>query len=389
MKIKNYIISLFIALLIIGMPIQISANKLKDNKVIVEKSDTNLALNRGCILVKELKHVNVLNCNADAVNSLNLQPELNLHTLDAGTNSQVRADLVFSSGNTGLGRKVVILDSGYNYNHSELSSSYLGGKDFVNNDFDPLDDLGHGTHVAGLITADGINSNAKGVAPGTGIISGKIVNTNGIASLSTLIDSIYWAVDGNDGVYGTSDDFNADAISVSLGTDPPYTYGGYCDDVFPTLTNAVNYAVSKNVAVVIAAGNHNVQGVSIPGCISSAITVGAVDNLDNIAYFSARGSALDVVAPGVNLVSTWLNNEYTILSGTSMAAPIVTGTIALIKYKHPTYTVMQVRDALTKTAKDIDVRGFDSNTGYGRIDAYAAVNYSPTKKCVKRCTIAY
>ena len=374
MKIKNLLIILFIISLVTLMPIKSYANKEKN--VIVEKQDINLALQNGCTLVKELKHINVLRCNEDVALMLNLQEDLEVFAVDSGANTQIKANLVQDSGNMGLGRKVVVLDSGYNYNHAELSSSYLGGKDFVNNDNDPLDDNGHGSHVAGLITADGVNSNAKGVAPNTGIIAGKVLNAQGSGSFSSIIEAIYWAVDGNDGVYGTQDDFNADAISMSIGTNPPYTYSKTnCDNVLPSLTAAINYAISKNVAIVSAAGNSGGAGVSIPGCISNSITVGAVDNKDAVASFSGRGKTVDVTAPGVSLLSAWTGTSYVYASGTSMATPVTSGTIALIKSQHPSYSVNQVRNALVNTAKDLGKKGFDTSYGYGRIDAYSAVNY--------------
>jgi cell wall-associated protease len=163
---------------------------------------------------------------------------------------------------------------------------------------------------------------------------------------------------------------------MSLGTSQPYTYKGYCDSILPSLTNAINYAVSKNVAVVSAAGNSGNAGVSIPGCISSSITVGAVDKYDKIASFSGRGNSLDVTAPGVNLLSAWTGTNYIYASGTSMATPVTSGTVALIKYQHPTYTVSQVRNALIKTAKDLGKKGFDKDYGYGRIDSYSATIYN-------------
>ena len=371
--IKKYLVVLFIFFLVLGISIQTTAKEQK--RALVEKKDTNLALEQGCKLVKGLKHVDILNCEEGVISSLNLQEDLPVFALDANANTQIRANLVQDAGNTGVGRKVVVVDTGYNYLHPELSSSYLGGYDFVNNDNDPIDDNGHGSHVAGLITADGINSNAKGVSPNTGIFAAKVLNSAGSGYFSDVIESIYWSVDGNDGIYGTSDDLNADAISMSLGTSSPYTYKGYCDNVLPSLTNAINYAVSKNVNVVSAAGNSGNAGISIPGCISNSITVGSVDGTDKIVSFSGRGKALDVVAPGVSLLSSWLGSSYVTASGTSMATPVVSGTVALIKYQHPTYTVTQVRNALIKTAKDLGKRGFDTSYGYGRVDAYSAVNY--------------
>jgi len=345
-------------------------------RVVTESADeAALALSKGCTRVKQVKSLIVLKCSESVASELNLQEDVRVFAVDSGANSQIRADLVHTAGNTGVGRKIVVLDTGYNYNHPELSSSYGGGKDFVNNDNDPFDDNGHGTHVAGLITADGLVPKAKGVAPDATVIAGKVLSASGSGYFSDIVEAIYWAVDGDDGVYGTADDFNADAISMSLGTSPPYTYKGYCDGVLPSLTNAINYARSKGVLVVVAAGNSGGAGVSIPGCISYSTTVGAVDSSDKIASWSGKGKGVDISAPGVSLYSTWLGTDYVTASGTSMATPVVSGTVALIKSAHPTYSVDQVESALFNTAKDLGKTGYDTSYGNGRVDAYFAINY--------------
>ena len=350
-------------------------------------SEVSNAVAHGCNVLTQTKNLKALECSPDVASSLGLQEDVQVFALDTKANSQIKADLVQSGGNTGSGRKIVVLDTGYNYNHVELSSSYLGGKDFVNGDSDPADDNGHGTHVAGIITADG--AKAKGVAPSAGIIAGKVLDASGSGYFSDVVAGIYWAVDGPDGIAGpvcqtingtngtstttcANDDFNADAISLSLGTSQPYTYSGYCDSVLPDLTAAIQYARSRGVLVVVAAGNSGNAGVSIPGCISYSTTVGAVDGRDKIASFSGRGSAVDVTAPGVNIYSAWLGTAYKILDGTSMATPMVSGTVALIKSAHPTWTADQVESALRSTATDLGASGFDSNYGWGRINAQAA-----------------
>lgn len=330
------------------------------------------AVAHGCNVVRDAKTVKALLCAEETATLLGLQEDVKVFALDAGANTQIKADVVQASGNTGAGRKVVVLDTGYNYNHLELTSSYLGGKDFVNNDNDPLDDNGHGSHVAGLITGDGVDAKAKGVAPDAGVLAGKVLAADGSGFFSDVVAAIYWAVDGPDGVAGTADDFNADAVSMSLGTAQPYTYKGYCDAVMPDLTTAIKYAVDKNVVVVAAAGNSGNAGVSIPGCISYATTVGAVDKYDKVASFSGRGKALDLVAPGVNLYSAWVTG-YKTASGTSMATPVVSGTVALVKAAHPTYTPAQVQNALRTTAKDLGKAGYDTSYGWGRVSATGAV----------------
>lgn len=337
--------------------------------------ETSAALEQGCKIVREAKGLKALTCLPEAAASLGLQEDIKVFALDSGANSQMQATTVHTSGNEGSGRKVVVLDTGYNYNHLELASSYLGGKDFVNNDADPLDDNGHGSHVAGIITADGLDQKAKGVAPAAGVISGKVLDASGSGFFSDVVAAIYWAVDGADGISGTADDFNADAVSLSLGTSQPYTYKGFCDGVLPDLTNAIKYAKSRGVIVIVAAGNSGGAGVSIPGCISHSTTVGAVDKFDKAPTWSGKGGAVDISAPGVNIYSTWLGAAYKTASGTSMATPMVTGTTVLIKFAHPTYSVAQIEEALFKTAKDLGKAGWDSTYGWGRVNAYASVNY--------------
>lgn len=369
------LVSSVIALGSINGSFSVADAKNSDKVRVLAESDEQAAaaVERGCLVVRETRGLIALSCNTEDASTLGLKEDIKVFAVDAGANSQIKADTVQASGNNGAGTRIVVLDSGYNYNHPELSSSYVAGYDFVNNDGNPMDDNGHGSHVAGLITSDGIYSASKGVAPGAGIIAGKVLDSAGSGFFSDIVASIYWAVDGPDGIYGTADDFDADAISMSLGTSTPYTYKGYCDSVMPSMTQAISYAVSKNVVVVVAAGNSGKAGVSIPGCISYSTTVGAVSSTDRVASFSGKGSAVDISAPGVSLISTWLGGGYATASGTSMATPIVSGTVALVKYSHPSYSASQVETALFGTAKDLGKLGKDTSYGYGRVDASLAV----------------
>ncbi|MBS3053669.1 MAG: S8 family peptidase [Candidatus Aenigmarchaeota archaeon] len=369
----HYIILLVVAVVAFSALALAVSPKEKARVIAHTDKEVSDALEKGCKQVREARTLKALECDKDAASSLGLQEDIRVFSMDSAANKQIGADIVQSSGNTGSGRKIVVLDTGYNYNHPELSSSYLGGKDFVNYDNDPADDNGHGTHVAGIITADGIDAKAKGVAPDAGIVSGKVLDASGGGYFSDVVAAIYWAVDGPDGVYGTADDFNADAISLSLGTSKPYTYKRFCDNVLPDLTNAIKYARDRSVIVVVAAGNSGSAGVSIPGCISYSTTVGAVDGADKIAKFSGRGSAVDITAPGVGIYSSWLGNSYKTASGTSMATPMVSGVVALIKAAHPGYSVSQVENALFTTAKDLGTAGKDSTYGWGRVVASKAV----------------
>lgn len=378
MKMNQYVAAILVALLVLSSISVITPIEAKpSSKRVLAHTDDEIknAVSKGCTIVRETKGLKALNCDSAIADSLGLQEDIKLFAVDTTANAQIGADTVQTSGNTGNGRKIVVLDTGYNYNHPELSSSYLGGKDFVNNDLDPLDDNGHGSHVAGIITADGVDSKARGVAPDAGIISGKVLDASGSGFFSDTVAAIYWAVDGPDGTSNTTDDFGADAISLSLGSAAPYTYRGFCDNVMPDMTNAIKYALSRGTMVVVAAGNSGGSGVSIPGCISHSTTIGAVDSLDKIASFSGKGKAVDVTAPGVGIYSTWLGTSYATASGTSMATPVASGTVALIKTAHPTYTPDQVQNALIQTAKDLGKRGFDTSYGWGRISASGATSY--------------
>src|SRR3989344_5479094 len=139
-----------------------------------------------------------LDCPTSAI-ALAVDPVFQAQDFDA--NNQIGATSVQNTGNTGQGRRIVILDTGYNYTHPELRSSYIGGWDFVNGDSDPMDDQiggtgapGHGSHVAGIITADGIDSRAKGIAPDAQIIAGKILDARGQGSYSAIVTGLYWAI---------------------------------------------------------------------------------------------------------------------------------------------------------------------------------------------------
>ncbi len=372
----------------------VKGGEVKEVRVFTrDRAQAAKALEAGCEVKKEARKTIVLACTSGIASLLGLQEDIQafaqeeigekrregggVTTQSASANSQIGANTVHAAGNTGAGRKIVILDTGYNYLHPELSaaSSYGGGWDFVNNDADSMDDNGHGSHVAGLITADGVNAFAKGTAPDATVIAGKVLNAAGSGYFSDIIEGIYWAVDGPDGVTGSGDEWGADAINMSLGTGRPYTYKGFCDGVMPDLTTAIKYAVDKGVAVVSAAGNSGSAGVSIPGCISYSTTVGAVDSSDRIASFSGRGTAVDITAPGVSLLSAWTGSSYVYASGTSMATPIISAVVALIKSAHPAYLLSQAQDALFKTAKDLGKSGKDANFGWGRVNAAGAVAY--------------
>jgi subtilisin family serine protease len=273
-------------------------------------------------------------------------------------------------GTRGKGVTVAIIDTGIDYTHPALGQGFgpgfkvIGGWDFVNNDADPFDDNGHGTHVSGIVA--GQSATITGVAPDVSLIAYKVLNSHGSGSDSDVIAAIERAADPN-GDGNTSD--HVDVANLSLGG------GGNPDD--PTSV-AVDNATAAGVTFAIAAGNGgSFHAISSPGTARSAITVGASDFGDRIASFSSRGPNMknialkpDVVAPGVGIVSSFPGNQYVALSGTSMATPHVAGSAALLKSLHHDWTPARIKSALMNNASLI--RDDIMAAGAGRIDVYAA-----------------
>ncbi|MFH1918194.1 MAG: S8 family serine peptidase, partial [Nanoarchaeota archaeon] len=288
---------------------------------------------------------------------------------------------------TGEGVTIGIIDTGVDYTHPDLGGCFglgckvAGGWDFVNDDPDPMDDAGHGTHVASIAAGNGI---LKGVAPEAKIYAYKVLDSGGYGYDSDVIAAINMSIDPNqDGDFSDS----LDIISMSLG----FRYSSFEDCYEIASSSVVDDAVDLGISVVIAAGNdYYSQRINAPGCAKNVVTVGATDKNDNIAYFSSRGPTKDfrvkpdVLAPGVEICAArWdsyrescIDNEHASASGTSMATPHVSGAIALIKQKHPTWTPYEIKHALRNTA--IDVGENILAQGYGRIDVLEAVQLEDT-----------
>jgi subtilisin family serine protease len=286
--------------------------------------------------------------------------------------SQIGADKVWTSyGTRGSGVVVAIIDTGIDYNHEALGKGFgrgfkvASGYDFANKDDDPIDDNGHGTHVAGIIA--GSSTTITGIAPEATLLAYKALHASGSGSESDVIAAMERAVDPN-GDGDLSD--HADVVNMSLGG------AGGPDDPG---ARAVDNGTRAGIVFCIAAGNSGkFHSVSSPGAARTAITVGAVDSGDLIASFSSRGptpQALtmkpEVAAPGVSILSSLPNNRYGPLSGTSMATPHVAGAAALLKAVHRDWTPAQIKNALMLNA--LAKTGQDAMAiGAGRIDVGAA-----------------
>jgi subtilisin family serine protease/PKD repeat protein len=287
---------------------------------------------------------------------------------------------------TGEGVVIANIDTGVDYTHPDLGGTlnrtsdfanftngthkkFVGGWDFVNNDNDPWDDHLHGTHVAGII---GANGTIKGVAPGSKQLALKVLSGAGYGYDSDIIAAMEYAADP-DGNPLTAD--GAAASSMSLGGWDPNP-----DGIEPAAADA---STLLGTLCVIAAGNNGAtSSVGSPGVSRESLTVGSTTKSDVLSGFSSRGPTLtldlkpDLVAPGSNIVSTrWGGAGGSLtLSGTSMATPHVSGAVALLRQAHPTWTVAQLKSALVDTAKDLGLSVFDQ--GGGRLDTLAAVDTS-------------
>ena len=268
--------------------------------------------------------------------------------------------------------KIAIIDTGVDIQHSEFAGNILPGYDFVNNDSDADDDNGHGTHVAGIAAAAHEGSGIAGLAGGAKIMPVKVLDEYGNGNTIQEINGILFAV--NNG---------ADIINLSLG-------GSWYSRAEH---EAIKYAFDKGVIVVAAAGNNYGASVNYPAAFEEVIAVGAVDwdetgGIYETAYFSNVGPELDILAPGVAILSSipmeldnpWnysLNgigdekkDGYALLSGTSMAAPFVTGMAAMLLAQNSTLDFAQIvqklqNDGIPHKVVDINFDSYVLNSGLG------------------------
>lgn len=271
----------------------------------------------------------------------------------------IEADLVHPT-NKGTGTKVAVIDTGINYNHPDLAANYVGGYDFVNGDSDPLDDNGHGTHVSGTVAAVADGIGVIGTSPEVSLYGLKVLDSAGSGSYSDITAAIQWSAQND-----------MQIASLSL--------GGSADS--QTLHDAIIAADNVGVLIIAAAGNDgNPPGkgdnMSYPAKYSEVISVGATDQNDNRASFSSTGDELDIMAPGVSILSTY-EDGYATASGTSMATPHVSGVAALVFASDGTLTNSNVKQILLNTADDLGPSGWDSRYGYGLVDADGAVATEP------------
>jgi serine protease AprX len=296
---------------------------------------------------------------------------------------------------THLDNTIAVVDTGIDASHVELNGGkVIGWRDFINNRPDPYDDntrlvngvrqpLGHGTHVASIAAGRRPDSPADeaqqgGVAPAAALVGVKVLDANGAAPLSTVVQGIEWCV-------ANRETFGIRVMNLSLGSALP-------SNGTDSISRAVDAAVASGITVVCAAGNAGPGRMSVgsPGAAVRALTVGAVaDPGERGVYlpgFSSRGPTLDgrikpdILAPGFGITAALAGSgdQHVTYSGTSMATPFVSGLVALLLQADPSRTPADVFHAITSTARDYGPAGADSDYGFGVLDGYAALQPATT-----------
>ncbi|MBI2546701.1 S8 family serine peptidase [Candidatus Woesearchaeota archaeon] len=332
----------------------------------------------------------------------------------------IEANLVQNLSFTGEGQTVCVIDTGVDYGHPNLGSCTLsqflsnscskiiGGYDFWNDDSDPMDDFGHGTHVAGIVASD--STIYRGVAPDSRLIALKVCGKNFSEGCSTpnMISAIDWCI-------SNASKFNITVITISIGGG---AFSSYCDDD-DDRKQSIDLAIKNNIFVTIASGNNGFIGdISAPACVENATSIGATDKNDNVATYSNRNQNLDLLAPGgewgsstspySEIVSTFSPNvsndpnlcfirntqgicfdtsynvtPYFIRSiGTSMAAPHVAGIAALLQDAYDgNLTPSQILWILNESGEDVwdsevETGLFSEGKYFPRVNALKALEYA-------------
>jgi len=261
---------------------------------------------------------------------------------------------------TGDPVKVGVIDTGIDLKHPDLQANIKGGYNAIYPWKSPNDDNGHGTHVAGIIAALNNSIGVIGVGPNIDLYAIKVLNAAGWGYLSDVIEGIEWVINQKNTQGGDW------VINMSLGTSQD----------LESFHNAIVSAYNAGITIVAAAGNSG-GAVSYPAAYPEVIAVSATDDTNQIASWSSRGPEVDLAAPGVSIYSTYKGQSYATLSGTSMAAPHVSGAAALIIDTKKcdlnldgVCTPAEVQQRLEQTATDLGAPGKDNLYGAGLVNVY-------------------
>ncbi|HDT7699192.1 TPA: S8 family peptidase [Enterococcus faecium] len=242
---------------------------------------------------------------------------------------KIRAHKAWSTS-TGHRIKIAVIDTGADYQHPDLRHSLARGINLLNRNMLPLDDNGHGTHIAGTIAAANSTEGIIGVAPRSIIYPVKAFDHQGSAYVSDIILGIDWCVRNR-----------VDIINMSFGMRTKSK----------ALLDVVNRATREGIVIVASSGNDGKRrSIDYPARYSQTISVGATDENRRIAEFSNRGPHVDIYAPGKNIYSCWTHGKHHEMSGTSMATSHVSGAIALLLAERPGLSPDEIKTLIKKSS---------------------------------------
>ncbi|WP_237982365.1 S8 family peptidase [Bacillus thuringiensis] len=283
------------------------------------------------------KHSNIMYTGAPVLSNWNME--------------RVKVFSVHKQGYKGANIKIGIIDSGIDITHEDLKVT--DGINIIDPNSNYNDDYGHGTRVAGVISALDNNKGVLGMAPLSEIFAIKVLDARGKGSISNVISGIEWAIDNK-----------LDIVNLSLQTIINNN----------ALEEVVKKAYEQGIILVAAAGNKGHNGVqetiTYPAAYKEVISVGAIDENNEKVIFSSVGSRLDLVAPGDNVYTTIPRSFYYVYSGTSIASPHVAGIAALLKESNPNLTNIEISQILKDTATDL---GDNFYYGNGLVNAEKAL----------------
>ncbi|MFW5977181.1 MAG: S8 family peptidase [Candidatus Nanoarchaeia archaeon] len=301
----------------------------------------------------------------------------------------INADYVWSESFNddelqGQGQTVCVVDTGIDYTHDDFggNSSFpnekiIGGWDFVNDDADPMDDQGHGTHIAGIIASE--DSTYTGVAPQSKLVAVKACSNMGSCSTTDVLSGIDWCI-------AHADEFNISVISLSLGHGST-RWQTHCSGIIP---DAINYARNQGFFVAVASGNDGWNdGISYPACAQGAFSVGTIQSDDQTIRYN-RGNLTDILAPGYHITATSIGAGHETRSGTSMSTPFVAGAAAILnQYYYLRQGTQLHATTISQALKNNGPSRLDSSTGesYPRLDVLSAYANSVLPKGIISTTV--
>ncbi|WP_311080832.1 S8 family peptidase [Paenibacillus polymyxa] len=255
----------------------------------------------------------------------------------------INAPLLWSRGVTGKNVRVAVLDTGVDIMHPDLSRNLRNGYNTINPSSLPIDDNGHGTMVAGIIAAQNNNIGVTGVSPDVELYPIKVLDRFGEGEIPNVIKGIDWCVNNNIDVMN---------LSFSIMKDNE------------RLHKSIKKALDSGIIIIASGSNTSGGPVGYPASYDGVFSVTSINKSNIIGDTSPKGK-IDFSAPGVDILTTSLNGNYKVTSGTSFSAPHITGLIALILQQHSKFNQKDIYERLRSFSKDLGESGKDSTFGEG------------------------